>query len=315
MFCLVLDSHVGSEYNDSPSSYEFPTRYLKLFEPLGRGEPLIAIIYEPKGHDRSGRMAYVGWAPINQPPHPTGRRNDAGQHLWAVDYVGGYKDFARSVPREVGGQPVESWLAALPAGNRRSIAQLGNAVRPLPLDEAQLILNLGLGTERAAELAYPTAGEVLEPALATRERVDRLVRTIERDASFRSSVLGSYEYQCSVSGFAVEGVRPGRITSLIDAAHVRPVAQDGSDDVSNGIALTPTLHRLFDEGLFTLQYSRGALRVRTSGRLEDPMIIAPDASFRLPLRDGIAARLPARRDLWPDESQLRFHRQNVFRPS
>jgi hypothetical protein len=31
---VVLDSFLGSRYEDSPTGYEFPARYLKYFEPL-----------------------------------------------------------------------------------------------------------------------------------------------------------------------------------------------------------------------------------------------------------------------------------------
>ena len=75
MYCVVLDSHVGSEYNDSPAGYEFPSRYLAVLEPLQRSEPVFAVIYEPRGRDGSGRMGYVGWATISQPPYRTGRTN------------------------------------------------------------------------------------------------------------------------------------------------------------------------------------------------------------------------------------------------
>jgi putative restriction endonuclease len=40
---------------------------------------------------------------------------------------------------------------------------------------------------------------------------------------------------------------------LVDAAHILPVGAPGSsDDVRNGIALSPTLHRAYDTGLIYL---------------------------------------------------------------
>ncbi|MGA2904384.1 MAG: HNH endonuclease signature motif containing protein [Candidatus Korobacteraceae bacterium] len=40
---------------------------------------------------------------------------------------------------------------------------------------------------------------------------------------------------------------------LVDAAHILPVGADGStDQVQNGIALSPTYHRAFDAGLIYL---------------------------------------------------------------
>ena len=68
MRALVLDSFAGSNYADSPDSYEFPPQYLTFFEPLTRGEPVVAVIYEPRGDRNEGRMAYVGWATLASAP-------------------------------------------------------------------------------------------------------------------------------------------------------------------------------------------------------------------------------------------------------
>jgi putative restriction endonuclease len=307
MYCVVLDSHVGSEYNDSPLGYEFPSRYLRVVEPLQRGEPIFAVIYEPRGRDGSGKMGYVGWATVSRPPYRTGRTNQAGQQLWMIDYVGGYKDFLSVVPRMLNGRPIESFL------DRRTPAQVGNAVRSLPEAEASLIITLGLGTERTPELAYPTFGQTPQLLVADRPRVERLIATIERDARFRQTVMTAYDYRCAVSGFAAEGVRPGRITRLLEAAHVQPVAEHGPDDITNGLALTPTLHKLFDEGLFTLSYDGPTLRVKTSPRLHVSMIRSPDGQFSMPLRDELPVRLPNSAAAAPHADALRFHVRHVFK--
>jgi putative restriction endonuclease len=96
---------------------------------------------------------------------------------------------------------------------------------------------------------------------------------------------------------------------------VKPVAMHGSDAVANGIALTPTLHRLFDQGLYTIEYRDSTLRTLVSPRLEPSMIRSADDSFRLPLVTGLVVRLPANRDMWPDPSVLRFHNKTVFKAS
>ena len=224
-----------------------------------------------------------------------------------IDYVGGYKDFPNVVPRTLDSRPIEAFL------DRPTPAQVGNAVRRLPEAEASLIINLGLGTERTAELLYPKLTHAPRAMVADRTRVERLISTIERDARFRQSVMGAYEYQCAVSGFAAEGVRPGRITRLLEAAHVRPVAERGPDEVTNGLALTPTLHKLFDEGLFTLTYDGAALRVMTSPRLDTSMIRSPDGQFSMPLRDGLLVRTPVVAEYAPHPDALRFHERHIFK--
>lgn len=89
----------------------------------------------------------------------------------------------------------------------------------------------------------------------------------------------------------------------------------GPDDITNGLALTPTLHKLFDEGLFTLAYDGGALRVRISPRLDDAMIRSPDGSFSMPLRTGLLVRTPGDAALAPHRDALRYHEQHIFQTS
>ena len=118
-----------------------------------------------------------------------------------------------------------------------------------------------------------------------------------REARFRDEVLSAYAHRCAVSGLAV-GESPSRAYGLLDAAHIRPVGSKGADAITNGLALTPTLHRMFDKGLFTLGYRQGALLVRTSPRLVDNMILGGDG-FQLRLRDGLEVRLPGDSGAWP----------------
>lgn len=141
MAVVVLESSLGSQYEDAPDSYEFPSRYLKFFDPIGRGDQLFALIYEPRG-DRGGRMAYVGLAEVVSSPHSTGRHNRAGEELWRVAYRRPAEQFETPVPREVLDEPVESWLRALPRGRPRNVATFGRAVRSLTDDDFERILRL-----------------------------------------------------------------------------------------------------------------------------------------------------------------------------
>jgi len=56
--------------------------------------------------------------------------------------------------------------------------------------------------------------------------------------------LNAYENRCAVTRAQLR---------LIDAAHILPVpAGDSSDHITNGIALSPTLHRAYDNCLIYL---------------------------------------------------------------
>jgi putative restriction endonuclease len=77
-----------------------------------------------------------------------------------------------------------------------------------------------------------------------------------RDPQFREKVLRAYEHRCAVTGFraALRGAYFG-----CEAAHVKWFACEGPDVVENGIAMEPTLHKLFDAGAWSLTDDRRIL--------------------------------------------------------
>lgn len=311
MDAVVLESFVGSDYEDSPSSYEFPTRYLRLFEPLSRGEAMVAVIYEPRGTS-GGRMAYVGWASLKSPPVESARRGARGEQLWIVHYATRYRDFDRIVPRQIHGEPVETWLRALQPGRSRNVATVGRAVRRLSPEDLQAIFEFGFASELDVELRYPAVGDRVAPELKIQERATRLVAAAQREARFRDDVLAGYARRCAITGFTAGTRSPSRMFGLLDAAHIRPVWAQGPDTVANGIALTPTVHRLFDRGLFTIRYEGDRPEVLLSPRIEEGMVLSQDSASRLALTNGSRLLLPDTRDLWPHPDALAYHQMRVF---
>jgi putative restriction endonuclease len=61
---------------------------------------------------------------------------------------------------------------------------------------------------------------------------------------FRIMITDAYERHCAVSG---EKVLP-----VLDAAHIRPYAKEGTHKLNNGILLRSDLHTLFDRGYVTV---------------------------------------------------------------
>jgi putative restriction endonuclease len=216
------------------------------------------------------------------------------------------------VPREWLGEPIESFLRDLPRGRQRNVATFGRAVRPIPPSDLQRILELTYGGEVDPTLKYPNVGDIALPEATLQERTRRLVEVIQRDARFRDDVFVTYDFRCAISQFAAGRISPSRLGGLLEAAHLRPVRYSGPDLVANGLALTPTLHRLFDAGLFTLRYRDGHLEVETSPALEEPMIRSPDGEFRLPLVTGHRALLPPDHRKWPHPDFLQYHNAQVF---
>jgi putative restriction endonuclease len=302
--CIVLDSKPDNQYGDSPEEYLFPGRYLKVFEPLLSGRPVFVLIYEPAGDDPRavGRMAYVGWATVTEPPEEVAPVR--GQRRWRVRYDAPYHPFPAPVARRIGGSEIESLLRA------GSHAQVGNAVRRVPQVEAQVVLDLAFGGRYWPETAYEaTLGEPVEPEVVARERVAAMVNTIRRDARFSDRVIAAYDGSCAISGFSAGSALPRKSFGLVDAAHIRPVQSSGPDDPRNGLALTPTLHRLFDAGLFSLDGPADRLVVVRSPRLDDRMIRSPDGRSAFALDDGAPVRAPSLGYALPSLEMLRWHRQ------
>ena len=78
-----------------------------------------------------------------------------------------------------------------------------------------------------------------------RQRVIRETARWSRSSSFNKQVLSAYDSRCSVTRHKLK---------LVDAAHILPVkaGSESIDVVRNGIALSPTYHRAFDNGLIFL---------------------------------------------------------------
>ena len=95
--------------------------------------------------------------------------------------------------------------------------------------------------ERATELKEVSEEEIANLPVE-RQRVVQEITRWARSSSFRRQVLNAYDNRCAVTRHQM---------GLVEAAHILPV-QAGTmsvDHVRNGIALSPTYHRAFDNGL------------------------------------------------------------------
>jgi putative restriction endonuclease len=295
---LILEMREGSGWGDSESHYEFPVRYLARFEEALSDGEAVALIYEPRRE--GGRMAFVAWTRIVEAP----TRSADGRN-WVVRFEGGLRSFDRIVPLQINGIPVEHSLREVPV-ERRGVALQGRAVRNLSADNALEILALG----SAAQLIEPL-GPVGEHVAESLERGRRLVARLDRDARFRDEVLHAYGFRCALSGLGL-GPRPAsRLAGVIDAAHIRPASHSGPDHVRNGLALTPSVHRKFDAGLFALRERRGEWCVELSSQLDAALLVS-DRGARIPLADGVRLALPRDAARTPLAEHFDYHRRNVF---
>jgi putative restriction endonuclease len=295
---LILESREGSGYADSASEYEFPRRYLKEFSRVGNTD-VVALIYEPKR--QNGRRAYVAWAPI------TGEPIETSPGTFTVRFGEGLMSFNSPVPFVVNGSPVEHRLRSLSPRGYGSALQ-GRAVRQIPAENALEILAMGMAVGPAD---YFWNAEGVSAADDSSARQRQIVTRLSRDARFRDAVLKGWGYRCAVSGLTAGPNPASRLSGLVEAAHVRPVGAGGPDVIENGICLSPTVHRLFDAGLFTIRRDGDVLRVATSPQLRPEMVISPNGA-RLCVVDGAQLLAPAHALSRTSDEFLKFHERSIF---
>ena len=98
--------------------------------------------------------------------------------------------------------------------------------------------------DRAAK-SEEISDDEIQPLSLQRRIVVRRTSSWSRSSSFKKQVLSAYGNRCAVTR---------RQLKLVDAAHILPVKAGPAsiDVVRNGIALSPTYHRAFDNGLIFL---------------------------------------------------------------
>lgn len=291
---LVLSSRrEDNPYGDTDETYIFPKTYLARFAPLDSGEPILAIVYEPRRG--GGQQQYVAWGLLTSPPtvRPDGQ--------WEVRYDD--KLIPLPVPSSltsVEGIAFEFRLQAVPRQRWGTTLQ-GQSVRSVTTTEAATILSAS-GLIGAAEMSDAEVDLVSE-------RAEELVRRSIRDRGFRGQVLSAYAFRCALTGFQSSA---GEARALLDAAHVQPVAAAGSDNVRNGLSLTAGVHRLYDEGLITFGYVSGGVEMTTSIHLRELRFEGQVGELRF--ESGTRLILPNDTRAWPDADALAWHRAHVFRP-
>lgn len=73
-----------------------------------------------------------------------------------------------------------------------------------------------------------------------RKRVLTLTTTRPAQAYFRDGILNAYSSTCIITGVSLPAV--------LEAAHIIPVTNDGSDNLDNGLCLRADIHKMFDTG-------------------------------------------------------------------
>lgn len=311
----VFATKVLPVYDDLPEvRYHFPKSYLNQVDKTV-GDWIV--YYEPRrstgdASSSGGRQAYFATARVvriyDDPSLP--------DHFYAE--VEQYLPFVTPVPFREGTEYYESLLKKDDGSTNKGA--FGRAVRNLSDKEYDAIWQAGfahvLGHQERPrpnpdppEQPYPAivgfaedqqAYEADEPFDQDRKILEQLVSRPFRDKAFSSAIKDAYRDTCAVTGLKIIN---GGGRSEVQAAHIKPVAMQGPDSVRNGVALSGTVHWMFDRGLISIDEDYSILLAKDR---------VPDSVERL-LVGPRRLILPERQDLRPHPKFLTFHRNEIFK--
>lgn len=287
----ILLSKANSGYDDVRfERYHFPKTYLsRISEMVGD----TIIYYEPgKG---GGSTSYVAVARVIRiDPDPA-----KSDHYYAR--ISDYLDFDHPVPVWRGDkQPYESALAT--ASGRLS-GYMQSAARLISNEDFDAILLAGFGqllldpTDKRPGFAEPQTP-------FARPIIERLVAKPFREAAFASRVKRAYDATCS---FTSLNMRNGGGRSEVEAAHIRPVGDGhaGPDAVRNGLALSRTVHWMFDRGILSVDSNNKILKAK--GLVPEPVLRLLNPSGEILVPESERER--------PHQAFLEYHRNRIFKDS
>ncbi len=296
----VFTTKLSPGYDDLPEErYHFGRDYLARVERT-LGDTIV--YYEPRRSSvhlssRGGRQAYFA---IARPYQITDDPRKA-DHFYC--HVSDYLDLERAVPFREGNHYFESTLKRDDGGTNKGA--FGHAVRVIPDDEFEDILATGFSKspiDFAVQAESPIIPMGFNETLTPFERpmIELTVTKPFRDVAFRRSVRAAYDNRCAVTGLRLinGGGRPE-----VQAAHIQAVEDKGPDSVRNGLALSGTIHWMFDRGLLSIADDMTILKAKE--RLPSEVEYLINASGRL--------NLPADPAQWPHPAFLAHHRENRFK--
>lgn len=146
--------------------------------------------------------------------------------------------------------------------------------------------------ERATRLLLST-----QDADQARYGAPTLIRPRLGQATFRIVVTDAYERRCAITR--------ERTLPALEAAHIKPYADGGSHNPSNGLLLRRDIHALFDAGYVTVTPS---LKFEVSRRIKEEFENGRDY-YAL---HGQAIKPPAAPDWQPDAEALRWHNEQRY---
>jgi putative restriction endonuclease len=296
---LVLDTKPNSGYRDELARrYHFPSQYKRLVD-----EAIGDWVVFRRTRAGGGHMGYIGVGQIaSVEPDP-----ETPGHYYAV--ITNFLDFDQVVPWRDVGRYLESPLREIPDITSIGRSLRGRSARPLDEEDFAAIVGRGLSDTLAPANARRFGLTPAETDEATRDLlaasapeqerriVEILVNRKIRDANFRRQVIEAYDARCAVTRLRIIN---GGGRAEVQAAHVWAVQHGGPDTVRNGVALSSTVHWLFDRHLISLDQEYRLLVAHNR--------VPSDLRALFHEHEG-RIHLPADRSKWPSEEYMAKHRE------
>jgi putative restriction endonuclease len=270
----VFASKVSPAYDDLPEvRYHFPSTYLNQVK---QAEGDWIIYYEPrrKSSDLSshgGRQCYFAIARVARvAPDPA--RHD---HYYA--YMSDYLEFPNDVPFREGSNYFEAKLQKGDGSTNKG--RFGRSVRIISQQEFQNICRVGLADSDPEKKPESDFQFNEPPPKFDTQRRTRITERPVRDAAFTRVIQEAYNNTCAMTGLKIIN---GGGRCEIEAAHIVAVEDNGPDSPRNGIALSRTIHWMFDRHFLSIS-DAGEIMVAKK-RVPDPILrlLNPDRRVKLP---------------------------------
>lgn len=296
---LVLDTKPGSGYRDDLARrYHFPSQYKRIVD-----EAVGDWVVFRRPRSGGGHMGYIGVGKVERvEPDP-----ETHGHYYAIITM--FLAFDDVVPWNDDGRYFEAPLRELKDKAFVGRSLRGRSARQLAEEDFVAIVGRGLSDTLAPQNARRfglTLGEIDEATRALlvapkpeqeRRIAEILVNRKIRDASFRRQVVEAYDARCAATRLRIIN---GGGRAEVQAAHVWAVQHGGPDTVRNGIALSSTVHWLFDRHLISLDENFRLLVAHNR--------VPVDLRALFHEHEG-RIHLPADRSKWPSEEYVAKHRE------
>jgi putative restriction endonuclease len=120
-----------------------------------------------------------------------------------------------------------------------------------------------------------------------------------RGGLFKREIPKIYNHTCAISGLRISAVAN---VSMVDACHIVPFSEGYDDTLTNGIALCPNLHRVFDRGLISISDDYTIL-------INKNFVENQKSAFNISQFAGKQIFLPYAEELYPSLENISVHRK------